>query len=382
MKIALLTIDNRDHFRDYTRPVPVFGSAPAALIEGFSGMEDVELYVLSCQHRLIPSPEKLAGNVWFHGLPVPWLGWMKTGFQGCIRAVRRALRQLQPDIVHGQGTERDCAVSAVLSGFPNVVTIHGNMRQIARLNRAAPFSHPWLAARLEGWTLPRAGGVVCITDYTRRQVAPLNPRTWVVPNAVGSPYFGITRAPETPPFLLCAGVIEPRKNQIRLIEALDPLQPSLGFQLLFAGLAPRGRPPTQNSSSMPSKAAPGAATWAWSIPTPWRHLLTGTFLSILPSTEDNCPMVVLEAMAAGVPVAAARVGGVPELIREGVTGRLFDPGDPDALRRAVRLAFENGPGREAIAAAARREAERFRPAAVAQRHLEIYRAVLKNQSRV
>ena len=79
---------------------------------------------------------------------------MRTGYQGCIRAVRKKLQEIRPDIVHGQGTERDCAISAVFSGFPNVITIHGNMRLIAQIEpRPAVFVY-WLAARLETFTLP------------------------------------------------------------------------------------------------------------------------------------------------------------------------------------------------------------------------------------
>jgi hypothetical protein len=46
------------------------------------------------------------------------------------------LKDIQPDIVHGQGTERDCAIRAVFSGYPNVIPIHGNMAELARLFRA------------------------------------------------------------------------------------------------------------------------------------------------------------------------------------------------------------------------------------------------------
>jgi hypothetical protein len=109
------------------------------------------------------SPEKLAPNIFFHSLYVPKIGWMRTLYQGCVRAVRKKLREIRPDIVHGQGTEMDCAVEAVFSGFPNVLTIHGNMRLIARVNRVRPFSFLWLAARLERLTIPRSSGVVCIT---------------------------------------------------------------------------------------------------------------------------------------------------------------------------------------------------------------------------
>jgi glycosyltransferase involved in cell wall biosynthesis len=50
---------------------------------------------------------------------------------------------------------------------------------------------------------------------------------------------------------------------------------------------------------------------------------------------EMCPMAILEAMAHGVPVIASRIGGLPELVDDGVTGLLFDPGDPQDLARAV-----------------------------------------------
>ena len=70
---------------------------------------------------------------------VPKIGWMRTLFQGCVRATRKKIREIQPDIVHGQGTEADCAMSAVFSGFPNVLTLHGNMRAVARANQVPLF---------------------------------------------------------------------------------------------------------------------------------------------------------------------------------------------------------------------------------------------------
>src|SRR5438132_10296471 len=130
------------------------------------------------------SPVRIARNIFFHSLLVPKIGWMRTAYQGCIRAARRKLKEIQPDIVHGQGTEHDNALGAVFSGFPNVVTIHGNMRLIAKVNQVKPFSFPWLAARLEKLTLPRANRGVCITRYTQDAVSDLAKRTWVVPNAV------------------------------------------------------------------------------------------------------------------------------------------------------------------------------------------------------
>ena len=84
--------------------------------------------------------------------------------------------------------------------------------------------------------------------------------------------------------------------------------------------------------------------------------------------------VVAEAYAAGVPVIASRIGGLPELVRDGETGHLVDPGDPDDLARAL-LAQENDPmGSQTMGAAARSlYDEAFSPQVIVDRLCSIYR---------
>src|ERR1039457_1336285 len=130
MRIALLSTDGREVWKDYHTLAPHFGIAPEALMQGFALMPEVEVHVVSCIRQSVNAPARLGPNIFFHSLLVPKIGWMRTAYQGCVRAVRKKLREIQPEIVHGQGTEMDCALSAVFSGFPNVVTIHGNMRLI------------------------------------------------------------------------------------------------------------------------------------------------------------------------------------------------------------------------------------------------------------
>lgn len=62
-------------------------------------------------------------------------------------------------------------------------------------------------------------------------------------------------------------------------------------------------------------------------------------LFVLNSSYEGLPHVLLEAMRAGVPVAATAVGGTPEVVRDGITGRLIRPGDSGALRRVVAEVF-------------------------------------------
>jgi len=88
-------------------------------------------------------------------------------------------------------------------------------------------------------------------------------------------------------------------------------------------------------------------------------------------------MVVLEAMAAGVPVIAANIGGVPDLIEDGKTGLLCDPHKAASMSGAVEKLLAQPQLARTLATTANRSAqERFHPAVIARRHLEIYREVL------
>ncbi len=98
---------------------------------------------------------------------------------------------------------------------------------------------------------------------------------------------------------------------------------------------------------------------------------------LLPSRSEGLPNVVLEAQAAGVPVAATRVGGVPELVEDGVTGLLVPPEDPAALAAAVRSLFGRPDAALEMARRAfRRAEEAFAPEAVLTAYHDLYDRIL------
>ena len=88
-------------------------------------------------------------------------------------------------------------------------------------------------------------------------------------------------------------------------------------------------------------------------------------------------MTVLEAMSAGIPVLASQVGGIPDLVEDGLNGSLCDPADPESIRNGLRRILENPDHAAQMGAAGKQRAlERYLPVQVAKRHLEIYREVL------
>ena len=380
MKVAVITTDNRQHYYNYGALTPTFGSAPEALLQGFALLPEVEVHVVGCTMKPMKSPEKLAENIWFHSVYVPKIGWMRTSYNGCVRAVRRKLKTIHPEIVHGQGTERECAMSAAFSRFPNVVTIHGNMRLIAEVNQAKTFSFYWLAAQLEKATLPRTRGVICITRYTQQAVSDLARKTWVVPNAVDVTFFDVQSEPDDTGTILCVGGVCIRKNQNRFIEALDSLAATRKMRVVFLGGAEKDSPYVAEFTDLVAKR-PWCEYAGFADRDTLKARLKNATMLALPSLEDNCPMVVLEAMAAGVPVLAAKVGGLPDLIEGGKNGVFLDPLDAASMRAGVEKILDNRDMAKSLVATAKEQArERYHPLVIARRHVEIYREVLSTPS--
>ena len=155
------------------------------------------------------------------------------------------------------------------------------------------FSYPWLAARLETFTVPKSDGVVCITRYTQEAMSGLARRTWLLPNAVDSAFFAVNSSPPAgkPPRILCVGLVCPRKNQNAFIRSLDPLAEKHRFELVFLGSVTPGRAYDDEFLALVR-----ARSWCSHVGFASREALRNQFqdaaLVALPSIEDNCPMAV------------------------------------------------------------------------------------------
>jgi len=258
-----------------------------------------------------------------------------------------------------------------------VVTIHGNMRLVARTLKSKPFTFTWLAARLEAFALPRTDGIVCITNYTRDAVKRQARKTWLIPNAVDKSFFDLELQPTTPPLILCVANVDPRKNQNSLIRALDHFPGPKDFVLVFLGVANVENEYSRTFLKM-MENRPWCRYRGFVDYESLRFHMAAASGLILPTLEDNCPMVILEGMAAGIPVAASRVGGIPDLIASEKTGTLFDASNETAMAAATVGLLS--PEARAKTKLARKEAlQRFHPDVVARQHLAVYAEVIANR---
>ena len=383
LRVAMLVVDANDvkglTHQDANLESPVLHTAVANLLSGIQSSKDVEIYVLYGRKNAAPKEARHEGAVRYVPVqykPVPFLG-MGGSLLARTLALLSALRTLKPDLVHGQGTERESGLVAASCFFSSVITLHGNLSEIAKTMKAKPFSYFWLAAKLERWALPRVTMVHCISTHTQKSVEALAQKTWVIPNAASPEFFKVERLANSYPTVVCMAGIAEWKNPLVLVKASDSLHRyDPKTEIHFYGYCdpehPYGRAFLEALESRPWCVHHGHSTQATLL-----NALASATCSVLPSLMENCPVSILESMAAGVAVLGANVGGIPDVIQNEVTGLLFDPDKPAELAQLLIDLHSDKGKMQRLAAAGRAEAiRRFSIESVTAAHLQMYHELL------
>lgn len=382
LRIAIITTDGREMLKRYEEPAPIFGTAPQALLDGFSAISDIDVHVISCVQKPVRSERLIASNITFHPLHVPKMGWMRSGYLGCARAVRACLKEVQPEIVHGQGTERDCAVSAVRSGFRNVLTLHGSMAEMARKFPPKFFSFGWWAPHFESYALRRTEGVFCNSSFTEQLVKGHARRTWRVPNPLRKELVApvMEGAPSALPTILNVGVIGTNKRQLEILRIGRRLHTKgLKFKMRFVGQADPNDPYScEFLQEIEAAKVDGYASFE-GLKQDVNELIScmdqSDLLVHFPVVE-TFGLVVAEALVRGLDLISCRVGGISDIAAGIGSIRILDPDDLRGLEEAISKWIHH-PSR-GTPQARQSMLARYHPESVAQTHIEIYRALLKS----
>jgi glycosyltransferase involved in cell wall biosynthesis len=176
-----------------------------------------------------------------------------------------------------------------------------------------------------------------------------------VPNAARLGVFPDEGAlgPSSGPQVVAVGQLEAVKGHRFLIEAWPTVRrahPDACLVLVGEGSARRAL-----GEQARSLGVADAVDFA-GFRSPADAFIAGGDVLVQPSLTEGLPNAVLEAMVAGRPVIASRVGGVPELVVDGETGLLVPPADPDALARAIIALLDDPDLRARLGAAGARRA--------------------------
>ncbi|HEV8374710.1 MAG TPA: glycosyltransferase family 4 protein [Candidatus Polarisedimenticolia bacterium] len=314
--------------------------------EANSDRQDDGMRIVSLQ--LPPEPERGA--------------WQLYWSPKVIRRLGGLLDRLQPDIVHFHIVQRrSFSLAALLLSrrFRSLWTLHDQWHLCVRsvpeppscegMRRFCLFCSTWPGISLANKLLKEAVFAASplevvvpsrwLGELTRYSMLGRK-KVHLVYNGVDLGRFCPSAAVESPTreggalkLLFVAGPNDPTKGLSELLQAFALLRERIpGMRLRVVGEPAPGvgeREGVEVVGKIPREK----------MPEEYRRC----DLFVLPTLADNTPVTLMEAMASGLPVIATSVGGIPELVSEGVTGSLVPRGDVGALARAIeRLATEPG----------------------------------------
>jgi glycosyltransferase involved in cell wall biosynthesis len=290
-------------------------------------------------------------------------------FNLCIRDVAK---RLQPEAVVAFDWDGLWVESA---GSPHFASIKGVIAEEASFEHGIPRLRLKAEARLEKRHAHRADRVLATSQHAASGIARAydvpRERIAVVPEPIDLARWraaldSAEALPKDHPSILCVAHLYPRKDVATLLEAMARLPPEVVLRVVGTG------PELPDLKRRAMQLALGDRV-EFLEHVPFAQLAAEyrrADIFCLPSRQEGFGIVFLEAMAAGLPIVAARVAAVPEVVPDGECGVLVEPRDAASLAGALERLLGDANGRQRLGREGRRRVERYDAPFVARRFLE------------
>jgi glycosyltransferase involved in cell wall biosynthesis len=296
-----------------------------------------------------------------------------------IFELRKIFRELRPDIVslHSAKAGLVGRLAAMRLGFPVLMTAHGwPFTEGVNARRAALYKY------VERMAAPLADGIITVSEYDRQHA---------LKNGVGTEQLMRTVHNAMPDVSCRADPGEDEAGIVRLVMVARLDEPK-DHRAVFAALAGMveknwellliGDGPYEEELRLVAKDHQiDSKVKFLGLRKDVAEILARCHVFILASHWEGFPRSILEAMRAGLPVIASKVGGIPESVCEGITGYLVPRGDIDELREKIALLIVSPNIRAQFGEAAREEYEcKYRFERLAKETLFLYQELLANKA--
>ena len=332
-KIAILAAFPVHHLKGFGKafqPKGHYATWLPQIAEAWDGQTEAEIHWVVMSELVQERRDLCEWGQMFHVLPTSQSGRATTLFRADRKKIHEVLNEIQPDLVHGWGTEDVYGLAAVLSGRPNIVSMQGILSYYALKNRMPARSY--LQAILELFILWRADKVTTESEWGRNVVLRRNPfaKVEIVEYGVQQLFFQTKWQPEeTKPFALFVGGISPRKGIQDLVEAFRDPKLS-GSELVVIGGGEGAWSENLQKSAPPNIRWLGRKTAEETA-----QYMAKAWCLVLPTRADTSPNVVKEARVIGLPVITTRNGGQASYVRDGEDGYFVECGDVNEVIEKV-----------------------------------------------
>lgn len=293
-----------------------------------------------------------------------------------VNFIMRLMSGLAPDIVHGHGAKGGAYARLLSSarGMRRIYTPHGGS-----LHYPSDTLQGWAYLSLERFLMNRSHGILFESDFGRMtfesKVARLNVPYAVVHNGVAQNEFDLVTPFVDAVELVFIGELRELKGIGTLLDALRFIGRRIRLRIVGSG-------PDRERFETLALEMPDHVRVEFLGAMPARKAFALGRIVVMPSHAESLPYIALEAIAAGRPLIATRVGGVAEIFGE-YADKLIAAGDPLALRLAIEAALDNPAATDATAKALRERVRRhFSTLQMVRRVDAFYARALESRSQV
>ena len=354
-------------------PVGGVEAVSVNLVQALAQFDDLDIHVITTKQNSSRELTEDFGKVKIHRLV--WAGGSMLGnaIGPGRKQLHEYLRKLKPDIIHAHDT-----YGLLVKGLniPRVFTIHGFIYgdvKVSNTRFASLRWRIWKYYETSGWA--DQSHIISISPYVRKRLGGIaKGKIYDIDNPVAKSCFDIQRA-ELPNTIFCAAAVIPRKNIHTLIEAASSLISSgHNVELRLAGTLNNKDYVEKIRKSISSKKLEKNVILLGSISTDQvKEELSKAGIFALVSLEENSPMGIEEAMAAGVPVVTSNRCGMPYMISDCDSGFLVDPENIQDVTMRLKQLIENNKLRLSFGARGKEIAlNRFHPDKVASMTRDVY----------
>jgi glycosyltransferase involved in cell wall biosynthesis len=343
------------------------------LVHGLQAYDDLQTSVIHCHADVQESATVKQGSTSVYYLAMPRRRLLPNTLTSIPR-VERLLRELQPHVVNTHAAHY--TVAALRAGCPTVYTIHGVVHREAEVYQSTLFDRLRfvLESACARYALQRVSDVVAISPYVLEEYrGRSSARFHRIDNPL-PPYFFTIPNLEEEGRVLYAGTIDERKNVLGLLRALTIVRSRIPHARLR--IAGRGTSQDYYQKVQGFVAAEGLESNVEFLglqnSTDMIREYAHCAVVVLASRQETAPMAVIEAMAAGKPVVATRVGGVPDLVEDCRSGFVVEPDDIEALAQRLVDLLTDKKLRHEMGPHARQLAQRFHVETVAAQYRQLY----------
>ncbi len=354
-----------------------FGGAPLHVLQLMRYMRSLGHsvgLVSAPEPRLVREAEKLGVEVF----PNPYFV-RRFHLINDLRAfipVYRAIKKFKPDIIHAHSSKAGIIArfwSAVLNVKPIIFTAHGWV-----FTEGRKFWIRWLLAQIERIAAITTTKIICVSEHDRELAIKFKvaspEKLIVIHNGVDISLFqNIVKSQprNNKPVITFVGRLAPPKDLFFLIDVAERINNAVFW------IVGDGELREKVKRYISKKGLIDRVVLFWErcdIP----EILSQTDIFVLPSRWEGLPLAIIEAMMAGLPVVASNVGGISELIEDGVNGFLIPPRDAVRFTKALQILIEDETLRKKMGEAGREKAmKNFTLDKMLSKTMEVYCELLK-----